>query len=397
LRDVKVLFCLTSLGAGGTERSTALLLPELRDRGIECEVAVLERTEVGNEQRVVAQGFEILHVAGATRAAKIRALRKLVAQRRPDVLHTAVFDADLVGRLAGWRSGCAVVSSLINTSYAPERLQDSNVHPLKLKLARAVDGWTARHLTHTIHAVSEGVARANAADLRIPRAKIIVVERGRKPLEASSAASRESVRASLGISRDALLLLAVGRVEFQKSHVDLVESIDLLRRHSRFADAQAVIAGRSGNASALVAEAIEKRDLAKSVRVLGHRDDIADLLLAADVFVLPSRYEGTAGAALEAMAAGVPIVTADVAGLEGVLQDQRNALLTPIGDAAALATAVETIMSDDALRDRLVATAHSDFEERFTLARCADRMRLMYLQVCDSDASSQGARSSTPA
>ena len=97
------------------------------------------------------------------------------------------------------------------------------------------------------------------------------------------------------------------------------------------------------------------------------------------------------------MAAGVPIVTADVAGLEGVLQDQRNALLTPIGDAAALATAVETIMSDDALRDRLVATAHSDFEERFTLARCADRMRLMYLQVCDSDASSQGARSSTPA
>jgi glycosyltransferase involved in cell wall biosynthesis len=279
------------------------------------------------------------------------------------------------------------VSSLINTSYAPVRLQDSNLHPLKLKLARAVDGWTARHLTHTIHAVSEGVARVNAADLRIPREKIIVVERGREPLEPSRSASRESVRASLGISRDAVLLLAVGRVEFQKAHIDLVEAVDLLRRHPRFGHTQAMIAGRSGNASALVAEAIEKRDLAKSVRLLGHRDDIADLFLAADVFVLPSRYEGTAGAALEAMAAGVPIVAADVAGLEGVLQHRRNSLLTPIGDNEALATAVETIMSDDALCGRLVATAHSDFEERFTLARCADRMCQMYLQVCDSDES----------
>lgn len=383
---MRVLFCLTSLGAGGTERSTALLLPELRDRGIDCQVAVLERSDRGDEQQVRAQGFEVVHLGGSTRIAKARALRKLVAQRRPDVLHTAIFDADLVGRVAGWRSGCAVISSLINTSYAAERLHDSRLSPFKIRLARAADGWTARHLTHALHAVSDGVARANADHLRLPLEKIIVVERGRNPLEPSATATRESVRTALGIQHDVPLLLAVGRVEFQKAHIDLVRAVGRLRRAPGFERAEALVAGREGNASTDVEHERRRLGLENAVHLLGHRDDVADLLLASDVFVLPSKYEGTAGAAIEAMASSVPIVASRVAGLEGVLESHRNALLTPVGDVGALVDAVRVVFDNSSIRKALVACAQRDFTDRFTLARCADRMNEMYVAVCNGHA-----------
>ena len=94
---------------------------------------------------------------GLSRWNQFRGLRRLIRRVRPDIVHTAIFDADVVGRIAGWRTGAKVVSSLVNTSYAPRARLIQHLST-KLRFAQSLDGWTARHLTDRIHAVSEGVA-----------------------------------------------------------------------------------------------------------------------------------------------------------------------------------------------------------------------------------------------
>jgi glycosyltransferase involved in cell wall biosynthesis len=208
-----------------------------------------------------------------------------------------------------------------------------------------------------------------------------VVERGRDPeaLGRRTPGRREAARSALGAGADELVLLGVGRQEHQKGHVYLVEALHHLREsHPR---AVVYLAGRAGNASAELDAAIDRRGLADRVRRLGHRGDVAELLVAADVFVMPSLYEGTAGAALEAMALEVPIVASDLAGTRGLLVHEDNALLVPIGEDVLLARAIGAALDDPAAAEARTSRGRAAFEARFTLERSAAAMVALYEDV----------------
>lgn len=380
---MRVAFVINSLGAGGTERSTAVLLPLLRDRGIEPVVLVLAHRSEGDEAAVIDAGFPVFVVEPTSLVARVRALRGQIRALRPDVVHTAIFEADVAGRLAAIGTGVPVISSLVNTPYDPERLRDPNVSSRKLQAVRAIDGLTGWLLTTRFHAVTEGVADDAVASLHIRPSRISVVERGRDPeaLGRRSAARRASVRDRLGWRDDRTIVLAVGRQEHQKGHVHLVRALE------RLADVQppieVVIAGRTGNATAAIEAAIAacRPPVRDRIHLLGHRDDIPDLLAAADVFAMPSLYEGTAGAAIEAFALEVPIVATTLRGTRGLLVDGENALLVPVGDDRALADALlATLVDPDATSTR-VKSGRVAFEERFTLERSADAMAALYEDV----------------
>ena len=137
-------------------------------------------------------------------------------------------------------------------------------------------------------------------------------------------------------------------------------------------------------------------DLAR-VRVcerLGHRDDVGDLLSAADVFALPSLYEGTAGAAIEALALETPIVATDLMGTRGVLVNGQTARLVPVGDPATLARAVAATLDDDAARDAQVTRGRALFDERFTLSRSAEQMASLYVDLATAGRGRRGAAGS---
>ena len=380
---MRVLFAITSLGAGGTERSTAVLLPYLRDRGIDATVVGLVHREEGDERAVVDAGFDVRFLRATHLPGRVRELRRLLDDVAPDVVHTAVFDADQVGRLAAVRTGIPVLGSLVNTPYVAARLEDPNVDRWKLAAVRTVDATTARTLGTHFHAVTEGVAADAVATLHLDRSRITVVERGRDPvaLGRRRPERRAAVRRSLGVADDEDLILAVGRQEHQKGQVHLVEAFArLIRTRPR---ALVAIAGRSGNASAALDEVIERTGTSERVRRLGHRDDVADLLSAADVFVSASRYEGTAGAAIEALALEVPVVATDLAGTRGLLVDGRNARLVPVGDPRALAAAIGDTLDDEPGRAARVVRGRADFEQRFTLDRSADGMVELYREVAE--------------
>jgi glycosyltransferase involved in cell wall biosynthesis len=108
--------------------------------------------------------------------------------------------------------------------------------------------------------------------------------------------------------------------------------------------------------------------ISSAVRVLGHQPSMAPLFDAAHVVCLPTHREGLPTALLEAAACGRPIVTTDAIGPRDVVRHEHSGLLVPVGDPRALADALERVLCDDALADRLRRAAHRDYLRRGTRA-----------------------------
>lgn len=375
---MKVLFVIDSLGVGGAEYSTAALLPALRSRGHEVSAATLYDAGKGDEEALRAAGFEVRPLLSSGLAGRISELRRRIRGDRPDVVHTALFTSDQIGRVASVGTGRTVVSSLVSTPYDPHRLADPSNDHRKIRAVQAIDMATAR-LVDRFHAVSPGVAEANIRALHLDPRKVRVAVRGRdrSGLGVFSPDRRCAARDSLGLALDSPVVLAVGRQDFAKRHVDLLESFDrLIDAHPA---AVLLLAGREGAATADLTRTLGRLPrVAAQTRLLGHRRDVPDLLCAADALVVSSSYEGTAGVALEALALECPVVCTNVSGVRGILEHERTALLTPIGDPSALASSIGRILTDVQLAASLRRAGLAEFESRFTMESAADGMEALY-------------------
>lgn len=139
--------------------------------------------------------------------------------------------------------------------------------------------------------------------------------------------------------------------------------------------ARLLIAGRTGAASAQIQQAIATVRFPDRIKLLGQREDVSDLLSAADAVVCSSKREGAAGSLIEAMAVGTPIVAVQLDGLEGVLEHEHNALVVPRTDLAA---GIRRLARDPKLRRRLAEAGRTTFLERFTVERSADALANVY-------------------
>ena len=275
-----------------------------------------------------------------------------------------------------------MVSSLVNTPYVDERLGDPNVVRWRLRAAQTVDAATSRLFVDRFHAVSDGVKSENARALRIPLSKVTVAERGRNASSLSQRTPERQRRArlSFGLHDASPVILNVGRQEFQKAQLDLIRMSQQLTRQGR--EHRVLIAGKPGSASDVLIEALgDDGEAAYRVTLLGQRDDVGDLLAAADILVISSHFEGTAGAALEAMAVGTPIISTDVVGIRGILEHERNALLVPVSQPTEITKAVTRLLDDPNLAAQLAQGGKQDFAERFTLEHAAASMLHLYESV----------------
>jgi glycosyltransferase-like protein len=193
-------------------------------------------------------------------------------------------------------------------------------------------------------------------------------ERFRPPRDA---AERRAVRAAADLD-GRLAVLTVGGIEPRKGSLTLLDAFARLRAALPERDPLLVIAGGSTlfdyrHELARFDERLRDLGVAEHVRVLGPQEpeQIERLFRAADVFAFPSVKEGFGLAALEALAAELPVAASDIEVFRGFLDDGRNALLTPVGDGAALAAALVRIACDPALADRLRAGGR-DVVARFT-------------------------------
>lgn len=377
-RHLTVLHVVERLGgSGGAEMSLAALLPELEARGVHNIVLPLDGRSWPDHGSLRHAGIEILASSGAGLTEQIRGVRRAVRSFQPDLVHSCLWRADLVARLACY--GIApVLVSLVNTQYstAARRIAPS---PIRLDLHRRLDGLLARHATSGLHAITRAVAEESARALRVDAASIFVVPRGREISGHGGAMpDRLARRRGLGLPSDRPLVVNVARHEWQKGPEDLIDAWStVVRRHP---DALLVQAGRDGHATPALKARIAKRGLERNVRLLGVRSDVPALLSCADAFIFSSHWEGLGGSVLEAMSAGTPVAAYDVPAVAEVLDG--CGLMVPVGSATELGAAVCRLLEDRDLASALARTARDRFRNRFTLDAVADDMATMYDSLC---------------
>jgi glycosyltransferase involved in cell wall biosynthesis len=215
-----------------------------------------------------------------------------------------------------------------------------------------------------------------SGDLWVRRSRIHTIANGVRlaPLKPSS------VREELGLEPADRLAVAVGSLYPVKGHRYLLEAFGLLAK--RFPRLHIAIAGR-GDKGALLAQA-DTLGLRARFHLLGHRDDIASLLAAADVFALPSLDEGLPLALLEAMTVGRPIVATDVGDVSAALADGAAGALVNPADASALAAAMARLLTDPSEASRLAQAAAQRAAAEYALSTMVERYVSLYSELIPS-------------
>ena len=266
--------------------------------------------------------------------------RPLVDAVAARALRRAVVDADLV-HAHGLRAG--LLSGLVTPRHTPLVVTWHNAvlgTGLRRSAYALLERRVARWATVTLAASADLLHRVRslgAHDARLGEVGVAVAKPG----------DAQRVRAELDVG-DAPLVLAVSRLHPQKGLDTLVAAA------GGMGAVQVLIAGEGPQRPALERQIAE---CSAPVRLLGRRSDVPDLLAAADVVVLPSRWEARALVAQEAARAGRPIVATTVGGMRDLLGDAAH--WVPAGDPVALAVGVRRVLDDPALADSLAAAAHA--------------------------------------
>jgi glycosyltransferase involved in cell wall biosynthesis len=260
----------------------------------------------------------------------------------------------------------AGVPAVVRTEHLPEELTAAVERRAYQRLQRVVD---------RVICVSAGVG-ATFRRAGVPQHRLRVVHNGIHP--SVVVPDRVGVRAALGLPSEALIVLTVARFYPQKGHRYLAGAIPAVIEQAP--RAHFVWVGEGVEEGAL-RQQLAALGVDRHVTFAGQRQDVPNLLAAADAFVLPSRYEGLPLVALEAMAVGTPVVATRVCGTSEVVDDGVTGRLTEAADEAALAAALLEVLTQPDLRVRWGEAGRQRFAERFTAARMAREIAEVYEEV----------------
>jgi len=177
--------------------------------------------------------------------------------------------------------------------------------------------------------------------------------------------ARGRIRTELSLGDDPTLIVT-SRHHPLKGHAHLLDAVALLRKH--FPRLRLIVAG-DGTERAPLEQQARALGLADAVRFVGHRDDIPALLHAADLFVLPSLREGMPNTALEAMAAGLPVVASAVDGVPEVVADGETGLLVSPGDPQMLHDLIGRLLTERDFAAALGTAGRQRVLDHFTTAQ----------------------------
>jgi glycosyltransferase involved in cell wall biosynthesis len=287
----------------------------------------------------------------------------LLRRGKYDVIETFTYDSNLLALPLAWLAG------------VPVRI--ATHHGMIEGFPRAIErlhSWLVNIGVASILVSVSTKALEQAVNAGTKRERMVVIQNGIVPSR-SNLAQVSMTRQEIGLNNGDIFLLSVGRLVYQKGHEFLVRA--MTRVSQRYPRARAVICG-DGNLHAALEEQIARLQLAESVLLLGNRTDIDRFLSSANIFVLPSRWEGLPVALLEAMGMGLPVVATRVEGVEEVVQDGVQGLLVPPEDPAALAGALSELIGQPDVRNRMGAAARKRIEESYTAdIMCEKYLRLM--------------------
>jgi len=232
------------------------------------------------------------------------------------------------------------------------------------KALRTLGKWAQKRRQDWV-AVSKHNKDIVAETYEVPNENIQVIYNGIKlPGSSDLVAERKDARARIlnefGLTDDCQLVITVGRLDRQKGYQDLIGVAD--RIEEKYPQIRFLWAGEGALRTELIAK-INQLGLEGTITLLGHRNDVPDLLKAADLFVFPSYFEGFPFALLEAMAHMVPVVVTESCGMSELIVDKRHGLLCRAGDQDSIMTSVAWALDNPKNMSEMAANAYEKVQE----------------------------------
>lgn len=354
---LRVLHLAPRLRAGGGIQEMLATALGIRPPGVAWRVASIRargKAEPAYLARLTHLGIPVDFVgrrlAGRLRTA--RALRPVLREWTPDVVHAHGVPALFAALDARGREGRPAVVLHLHGRWAVAG--DSRREARYRTRARAL---AARfEAVDAVLCVSRAVLEDFVGAIGRGRERCRVVYPGRdlgRYRPARDDAERARLREGIGLPPGAPLLVAVGRLSPEKDYPTLLEALARLPARVRLA-----IVGEGSERAALRATAA-RLGVEGRTHFLGYRADVAEILGAADVYVLASRREAFGMAAVEAQATGLPAVVTDCGGPVEIVEPGETGFVVPVGDPAALAGRIEALVASPDLRARMGAAARS--------------------------------------
>jgi glycosyltransferase involved in cell wall biosynthesis len=364
----RVVIVTSRLDVGGTERHLARIVPELRRRGIDISLYLMERggtLEAGlSAQGVPIEGRERRRFLHWPRA--MLQLAGFLRRETPDIVHFFLPRPYIYGSLAAELAGHRrrIMSRRSLTDY-------QSAYPLLGSVERFLHRRTFGVIGNSKSVVHQLLGEVAVAG------KVGLLHNGVDLPATIGAAAGAAARRSLEIADDAFVIVVVANLVAYKGHRDLIEALGRVR-HRLPKPWTLLLIGRDDGIGGGLKQQAAALNISSNILWLGERSDVGNLLAASQIFVLPSHQEGFSNALLEAMAAGVPPVATAVGGNVDAVADNENGILVPPHDSEALGLAISRLASDQALRGRLADAAHQRVSEHFSLAACVERYERLY-------------------
>jgi glycosyltransferase involved in cell wall biosynthesis len=362
-----VVFLITGLNRGGAEAQLLLLARELVSRGWKVTVVCLisggplrsEFEDLGCEVKSLGMRRGVPDPRGMLRLARI--LRRV----RPTILHSHMVHANLLARICRLLVPVPVLISTAHSITEGRRWRE-----LAYRLTDPLANLTTL--------VSNAAARRYMQVGAVPSHKLKMVPNG-VAIErfGRNGSARASLRRSLAVG-GRFVWLAVGRLDVPKDYSNMLSAVSRLP-----ADSLLLIAG-DGPLRLSISQVAADLGLSKRVLFLGMRSDIANLMAAADAYVMSSAWEGLPMVLLEAAASSLPIVATDVGGNREIVRDGVNGFLVPGKDSVALAEAMLAMerLSDES-RLTMGAAGRAHVSTHYSLSAVVDEWEAIYRSLLE--------------
>jgi glycosyltransferase involved in cell wall biosynthesis len=303
--------------------------------------------------------------------ASVAEVTTLLRESSCDILLCHGYKANIIGRIASNRAGIPAVA--VSRGWTAE--------DRKVRLYEWLDRRAYRQMDHIV-CVSDGQAAKVRRWCRVPSDRITVIRNSAR-LEGFAEPRPAARNELLGCFPDAggisHIVLAAGRLSPEKGFFVLVEAAASLLGVDR---SIGVVLFGEGPLRAGLEQRIADLGFRDRFVMPGFRPDLDRLIAAADIVVLPSFTEGLPNVALEASAAGVPVVATEVGGTPEVVADGETGILVPPGEPTALAAKISELLRNPELRGRMGAAGRQRMRDHFTFEAQASAYSRLFLTLC---------------
>ncbi len=348
----RVVYLAHAFMVGGAEEMVLNLVRHLPQKFEPMVCCINQTGPIGEEIRGTGTPVAVLGLnPGLRRPSDVGGIRRYLRDARPQIVHTFLLTASLYGRLAAILERVPIVIGTEVNIYERKRRHHVLAERLLMKRTDCVVASAA--------AVRDFYLRQVHAD----PSKVEVIYNAVDFAQARPAKSKTDVRREIGVPEDAVVAGIIARLTEQKGHRFLIDALAAAPQLSRV---HLIVVGGGELHDTLVRQ-VDACGLTRRVHFLGPRRDLGDLLAAMDIFVMPSLWEGLPLSMVLAMGAGLPVIATEVAGIPEVVENRVTGLLVPPGDAAALASALTRLATDEPARARMGCDARAAVVPRFNV------------------------------